>query len=524
MLMVRREAAEKFIEHWREDIEFVTDYQPRGQIQHLVFLCQRDPRSAREMASRAMRRAAKEDNPEALLRAAQEYRGTIGDPTAIGRLLTEDYAFTVMWRLMGEKAWLAIDVRLVHLGQYAYRGDIRHALGLKLWDDKAVKQGRRAQKLRVMPPEDAGCQSVLDGSYDIPGLEFATAPSVLDIGANIGAFSVFIAGRYPGAQTTAYEPSPRNAALLRQNVEGLPVTVVERGVIGHVGQKHLKDGKILLHRGKNNPGEASFYSLGEQQEEGDLVDTVLADKLPSCDILKLDTEGCEVEILESYPHLGMVRALMLEWHRPEDYKKLLEWLPTQGFALVRDDTGGKWARDRNLIFMRKEAAMPAKKEGSAVLPDATEVLPGLFFGSRAADGPSVRDAGFRMVVSCTPDQPGSYGHEVEVIRLPLLDECKMVPDGPNGQDVGSTPIGDEVIAAIKEAGRMVAGAVQDKRGVLVTCQQGRNRSAVVVAYAVHLLTGKKGPEIIADLRAKRPLSGTPPVLCNKQFHGFISSL
>ena len=206
-----------------------------------------------------------------------------------------------------------------------------------------------ALKLRVYPPESDGVASglaaVLAGSYDVP-LEFREPPVILDIGAHVGSFSVWAAHRWPGATITAFEPSPSNADYARQNLEGI-AEVVERAVVGPG-----RPGALLLHEGRDNTGQRSIHRLGEQKAEGLMVRTRRASTLPPCDIFKADTEGCELEILDDYRHLSTVRAVMLEYHSLEDYHTLLKLLPSRGLTLVRNDTGGRWAHDRNLIFVR----------------------------------------------------------------------------------------------------------------------------------------------------------------------------
>ena len=108
--------------------------------------------------------------------------------------------------------------------------------------------------------------------------------------------------------------------------------------------------EILLHEGIRNTGQRSIHMLGEQRSEGLMVKTLRARDLPPADILKLDTEGCEIEILLDYLHMSGVQAMTMEWHGLPAYHALLKLVPSMGFRLVRDDTGGQYAGDRNLIF------------------------------------------------------------------------------------------------------------------------------------------------------------------------------
>ena len=57
--------------------------------------------------------------------------------------------------------------------------------------------------------------------------------------------------------------------------------------------------KKKIYYGKNNIGEASLIQGEEQREEGETIDVFPGSKLPKADIVKIDTEGYEVEILSA---------------------------------------------------------------------------------------------------------------------------------------------------------------------------------------------------------------------------------
>jgi FkbM family methyltransferase len=211
--------------------------------------------------------------------------------------------------------------------------------------------------LRHYPPDAdhvrAGIDIVLAGSYE-PGADvaFDKPPRILDLGAHVGSASVFFARRFPGATIIAYEPHPTSAHYARLNTEGMNVEIVNAAVVGSGA------GQVTLFEGKDNTGQRSVHQLGEQRSDGIAVRAIHASTLPPCDVLKMDTEGCELENLRAYRHLREVTVLMLEWHRQEDYHELLRWLPTLGFELRRDDARGAWVADRNLIFVRRREVMP----------------------------------------------------------------------------------------------------------------------------------------------------------------------
>ncbi len=57
---------------------------------------------------------------------------------------------------------------------------------------------------------------VLQGEYDVAYT--ATAPIVVDVGANVGSFAVWALHRWPDSIVHCYEPVPSNFDLLRRNL------------------------------------------------------------------------------------------------------------------------------------------------------------------------------------------------------------------------------------------------------------------------------------------------------------------
>jgi len=177
-----------------------------------------------------------------------------------------------------------------------------------------------------------GFYQIWAGGYDVPGLAFESPPTILDLGANIGLASLYFEARYPGCTIHAYEPNPLNFAALKINTRGNPK-------VHHV-QKGVRDvsGTFKLYRGALGHYSDSFYQVeGETTAEFDMVEAISARDLPPCDVMKLDTEGCELEILSTYQHLRHVKAVMLEWHSREDHEKLLHLLTMQRFTILSDE-------------------------------------------------------------------------------------------------------------------------------------------------------------------------------------------
>ncbi len=80
------------------------------------------------------------------------------------------------------------------------------------------------------------------------------------------------------------------------------------------------------------------------------------------------------------------------------------------------------------------------------------------------------------------------------------------------------------------AADFVASSVRAKRRVLVTCQMGVNRSGLIVAVALHKLTGLPGRSCIEIVRKNRGMQHVPGTarylmpLCNKSFERAVAAL
>jgi FkbM family methyltransferase len=153
---------------------------------------------------------------------------------------------------------------------------------------------------------------------------------LLDIGANVGSFAAWALERWPGCHVHCDEPLPGNFALLKRNlsqVEGASVSWHNFAV----GDPSLK----RLYFGRNNCGEASFYDIGEQSTASVEVETRAPDVLPKAQIMKIDTEGSEVDILSRVTSFDF-DVIVLEYHSEANRRRVDELLGD--FLLVGGET------------------------------------------------------------------------------------------------------------------------------------------------------------------------------------------
>jgi FkbM family methyltransferase len=162
--------------------------------------------------------------------------------------------------------------------------------------------------------------------YFIP-LPFQPA-TILDIGANIGAFARRAREKWPEAQIVCCEPMPFNVVQLRRNAPA-DAAIISAAVREQSGVDHIFIG--------DNFATGGFVQFGRQTQQKLLVECIAARELPPCDLVKIDTEGSEVEILRNL-QLQRTRAIFLEHHSRADAETIKAMLDPE-YRLVGCDSG-----------------------------------------------------------------------------------------------------------------------------------------------------------------------------------------
>lgn len=132
-LMMRREAIVKFIEAYKHEIAYRTDYEPLGATHYAIWRQGMSQDVGREAAARALVVAARNGkSAERLFELAMYYRDACGDPSALPIFETEDWKMSTMWRMLGERLYCLLDCKLHHTGNYVFEGCLGHEVQLEL--------------------------------------------------------------------------------------------------------------------------------------------------------------------------------------------------------------------------------------------------------------------------------------------------------------------------------------------------------------------------------------------------------
>ena len=158
----------------------------------------------------------------------------------------------------------------------------------------------------------------------------ATSGVLLDLGANIGMTSLWLAKRYPFTQVIAVEPDPNNAALVRQNLElnGIAAQVLEAAIGPKEATARFEFGE--------------FSNLGRLSETGSLVPVISVGSIlqkfavTRFALTKIDIEGGEQELFDGPTEwLARTDAIIIEFHPTVvDYPRLTRLVSSNGFRYI----------------------------------------------------------------------------------------------------------------------------------------------------------------------------------------------
>lgn len=169
-------------------------------------------------------------------------------------------------------------------------------------------------EMEMLIPDDMiwDCGQIFDGSYDIEYNH--PSPTILDIGANIGCFARWAKYRWPDCTINSYEPLDQCWPYLIKNTASLKNVTCHNVAVGS------KTETRKIYYGTVSRGMSSFNKSGMTRDYGTEIDVIAASTLPQSNIVKVDTEGAEIEILENLSFEPDV--LLIEHHTISDRKKI----------------------------------------------------------------------------------------------------------------------------------------------------------------------------------------------------------
>jgi FkbM family methyltransferase len=246
---------------------------------------------------------------------------------------------------------------------------LRRAVTMRLsYPDGALDVERWGMRMRLHP-RDNGCEKNLlftPRMYEPEELaalatDIAQAKrdgrtfTFVDIGANVGLFSLFVAScAGSAARILAIEPEPGNFARLAFNVRanpGAPIKIVakalsdEAGVVAVELDRRDRGGTRIK---KIVTAEAPAATVRVPSQT--LLELLAGEGIDAVDAIKIDVEGLEDVILHPFfrdaPQRLWPRLVIAEDSRPSWTTDLMAAMQAKGYALVA------LSRHNNLILRR----------------------------------------------------------------------------------------------------------------------------------------------------------------------------
>lgn len=160
--------------------------------------------------------------------------------------------------------------------------------GFKLIIDPSIDRGVELSLFETGTYEK-GILHFIEENYDPKG-------AFLDIGANIGLMSIFVASKFESSKVIAFEAHPKTEKILLENIilNHLGNIQVERKAVGNASKEVVIHDNWSMNRG------AASIKYGDPDSSGYKVKMITIDDFITepVSMIKIDVEGAELEVLE----------------------------------------------------------------------------------------------------------------------------------------------------------------------------------------------------------------------------------
>lgn len=196
-------------------------------------------------------------------------------------------------------------------------------------------------------------------AYDHPRLKLPAQPVIMDVGANVGVYSLWAARKYAPRLLLSYEASPTTYECLSDNVARYVDPKVTKATCFNLAVSRVADQTLTLHQPPWNSGLSTLVDrsklawVGELQDKGELIShqvksttvshEIARHGLAAVDVLKIDVEGHFGEVLDGIAaaDFAKVRHVVLEAEYADELghsrDSLCALLRTKGYTVEAKD-------------------------------------------------------------------------------------------------------------------------------------------------------------------------------------------
>jgi FkbM family methyltransferase len=256
------------------------------------------------------------------LRGVSASKDTEATARALVRGLRKEFA---NWYILGPLSWIVLPSRLPP------RGGIAHLAGRRV--TVKIRGGYKAQcRLDEFFPF---VEVFALRAYDVANVCWTHLRTIVDVGANVGAATLWFARQSPHATIIAVEPASSVRSVLVKNIRANHLEgrteVVAAALADHSGSVALDQSAPSVSRKSQKAGSG----VAERVPALSLNELLDGFGLGEVDLLKLDCEGAEFDVLLSSDDrvLRRNRVIVGEYHsaNPGEQERLIARLKAAGF-------------------------------------------------------------------------------------------------------------------------------------------------------------------------------------------------
>jgi len=164
-----------------------------------------------------------------------------------------------------------------------------------------------------------------DRDYNVLDDKIKSAKSlIIDVGAHIGCFSIYVAVLNPNIRVLAFEPDENNYKLLKENLQLNTTKNIQPKNLAVAGKEEIRTLNI-----SEDSHNHSFYNaekkVGEKKIQTTTIQKILKNH-PKVDLIKIDCEGAEFEILRNLTEEEFLKigSIYIEFHEFNEGMNRLE--------------------------------------------------------------------------------------------------------------------------------------------------------------------------------------------------------